>query len=64
VNHAAFDGCIGWLGDVLPDATDDEPSKHRTGEWRLKLPASLAGQIGNYRFLPNPTYDWAASKVG
>jgi hypothetical protein len=50
VNHAAFDGYTCGLGDVLPDATDDEPSRHRAGEWRLKSFASPAGQIGNYRF--------------
>jgi hypothetical protein len=25
MNHAAFDGYTCGLGDVLPDATDDEP---------------------------------------
>jgi hypothetical protein len=52
VNHAAFDGYTCGLGDVLPDATDDEPSRHDAGEWRLKSSASPAGQIGHYRFPP------------
>jgi hypothetical protein len=29
VNHAAFDGYTWLVGDVLPDAIDDEPSRHR-----------------------------------
>ena len=46
MNHAAFDGYTCGLGDVLPDATDDEPSRHGAGEWRLKSCASTARQIG------------------
>ena len=53
MNHAAFDGYTCGLGDVLPAATDDEPSRHGAGEWRLKSSTSPAGQIGNYRFPPN-----------
>jgi len=51
VNHAAFDGGTCGLDDVLPDASDDELSRHSAGEWRLKSSASPTGQIGNYRFL-------------